>query len=554
MLAMRISKTLGVLAFLLVGCSAETPDAPKVPKTKVDLLLHNAQILTMNDAQPAASAIAITRDTIVAVGGAELMDKYEAANARDLAGRTVIPGFIDSHTHISGQPNHYIDLTDVGSVAEIKKLVAQKAAELGEGQWITGYGWSEDELEEGRRPVRSDLDAAAPNNPVVLTRAGAHSAVSSSVALARAGIDATTPDPDGGIIKRVENGELNGIIRERHELVLDLVPPATDESVRPSFVRNLQALFEKGITSIVQAQDTIEHYVEWQRIYAEHRGELPRAAVQVAYEGAEAMAASGVKSGDGDEHLRVGPIKIFVDGGFTGPAAYTSRPYKGEDEYRGKLNMTEGELRDLIFNAHRDGWQLGIHAIGDAAIDLSVGYLVEALTEYPREDHRHYLNHFTVMPTAETMQAMATHGIAITQQPNFTYTLEGRYVANLDGSRLETNNPLRTPMDHGIHVAISSDILPIGPMVGVYAAVTRKGMSGRVFGADERLTPLEALQGYTNKGAYLTFEEGRKGKLVAGQLADLVVLADNPLEISPDELKEVAVLETYLGGRQVYKR
>ena len=152
------------------------------------------------------------------------------------------------------------------------------------------------------------------------------------------------------------------------------------------------------------------------------------------------------------------------------------------------------------------------------------------------------------------MDDMATHGIAITQQPNFTYTLEGRYVANLDGARLETNNPVRTPMNHGIHVAISSDILPIGPWVGVYAAVTRKGMSGRVFGPGEAITRVEALKAYTSKGAWLTREENIKGVLAPGMLADLIVLSADPLSVPDAELLNIEALETWLGGQRVYAR
>jgi predicted amidohydrolase YtcJ len=158
------------------------------------------------------------------------------------------------------------------------------------------------------------------------------------------------------------------------------------------------------------------------------------------------------------------------------------------------------------------------------------------------------------MPDAQTMDDMAAHGIAITQQPNFTYTLEGRYVANLDGSRLQTNNPLRTPMKHGIHLAISSDILPIGPWVGIYAAVTRKGMSGRVFGPEEAISRVEALKGYTSKGAWLTREEDIKGTLAPGMLADLIILSADPLAIPDEALLDLEVMETWLGGQRVYQK
>jgi len=546
-----------LLALLLCACTPDTDQSTTGPGPAVqhaDVVFTNGHILTLDDNDTVATTLAIAGERILDVGDADLADAYPAERTVDLNGATLMPGFIDSHIHINGRPPHFVDLTEVTSVAEIVELVQAKAAEVGPGHWITGYGWSEDELSEGRRPLIGDLDAAAPGHPVMLTRAGGHSAVFSSAAFELAEVDATTPNPEGGIIERDESGALNGIIRERQNLISVLIPETPAEALRPSLVANLQALFEKGITSIIQAQDTIDYFPEWEAAYAEHRGNLPRASVQLTYEGREAMRAFGRITGDGDAHLRVGPIKIFADGGFTGPAAYTSKPYKGEDEYRGKLNMTEAELKELIRSAHEDGWQLGIHAIGDAAIMLTVDDLIEALDAVPRPDHRHYLNHFTVMPDEATMRDMAAYGIAITQQPNFTYTLEGRYVANLDGARLETNNPLRTPMNHGIHVAISSDILPIGPMVGIYAAVSRRGMSGRVFGAGEAISRIEALKGYTRKGAWLTREEQEKGALMPGMLADLIVLSADPLSVPEADLLNIQVLETWLGGRKVYTR
>ncbi|MBX3707842.1 MAG: amidohydrolase family protein [Pseudomonadales bacterium] len=530
------------------GCS-ERADHAREP---VDLILHNGTILTLDGEGGQGNAIAVRGDRIVAVGDERLLVEYSATQTIDLGNRTLLPGFVDSHIHISGAPARHIDLTDAKSVREIRERVASRAAELGPDEWITGYGWSEDALEEQRRPLRDDLDAAAPDNPVVLTRAGAHSAVASSRALAAAEIDEQTPQPEGGVIEKGPDGRLNGIIRERHGLVTQLVPPATDDELRPSLIANLQALFALGITSIVQAADTIEHYPEWERIYAEHRGALPRASVQVAWAGREAMAAFGRKTGSGDEHLKVGAVKLFVDGGFTGPAAFTRLPYKDQGEYRGALNLPPESIYQVIREAHQDGWQLGIHAIGDAAIELAVEALADVLAESPRDDHRHYLNHFTVMPSTETMALMAGNGIAITQQPNFTYTLEGRYSTYLDGERLETNNPLRTPINHGITLALSSDILPIGPLVGLYAAVTRKGMSGREFGPGERLTMLEALRAYTRTGAWLTREEDQKGSLEPGKLADFIVLSDNPLTVSEDEILALRVLQTWLGGQRVF--
>lgn len=539
-----------VLSLLLTACGEAVVDE----RTEVDLILHNAKVITMDADSSIASVVAIKGTDIVAVGGDEIFDSYKSPDRIGLGGKVLMPGFNDTHTHLRGRPRRHIDLTKTRSIKELKQQVRDKVAEIGTGEWITGYGWSEDVMVEQRRPLRADLDAAAPDNPVLLTRAGGHSAVANSMALRLAEVTVDTPQPESGVIERGEDGELNGVIRERQDIVEQLIPEATFEDVRDDLIRVLEEQFSFGITSFTHATGSIQEYPEWEYIYSHHVGTLPRARIQVYWEGPEAMTAFGKKTGDGNEFLQVGPIKIFVDGGFTGPAAYTKEPYKGESTYRGKLSLTVGELETIIQQAHAAGWQFGIHAIGDAAIELTVDTLAAALDDRPKEDHRDYLNHFTVMPSAETMDKMAEYGIAITQQPNFTYTLDGRYSEYLDGDRLEHNNPLRTPMDHGIRVAISSDILPIGPMVGIYAAVTRKGMSGKVFGEEEALTVMEALRAYTLYGAWLTFEEDRKGSIEPGKLADMIVLDRDILTIDPDHIMDIEVEQTWLGGKLVYER
>ena len=546
-----------LLTSLLVFLSSCRPEqeatAVSVEKIAADLILNNGKIVSVDDTFSIHDTIVVSDGRVVELGDASLLDKYSATTVRDLQGKTLIPGFIDSHTHIRGRPRRYIELSEVGSIAEMQDLIRAKAAELGEGEWITGYGWSEDELAEGRKPLRGDLDIAAPNNPITFTRAGGHSAVVSTLALELANITDETPDPEGGVIERDENGVANGVIRERQEIVGTLVPDSTYEELIASLEINLGDLLAKGITSITDASKRPDEYAMWEELYAKPGVNLPRSAIQFQWFEPEAIAELKARVGDGNEYLKIGPIKIFADGGFTGPAAFTKEPYLNQGDYRGYLNMPEEELVNLINEVHDAGWQMGIHAIGDAAIELVVDTLADALTRNPREDHRSYLNHFSMRPSNATMEKMAQHGIHITQQPNFTYTLEGRYVANLDGWRLEHNNPVRSPMDHGIHVAISSDILPIGPLVGIYAAVTRKGMSGRVFGADEAITIEEAIQGYTIKGAYLGFEEDIKGSLEPGKLADMIVLSKDILTVDPEEIMGIEIEQTYVGGNLVFQ-
>lgn len=538
-----------VLVFAFLGAIAACE-----PPEPVDLLLHNGKIVTVDDAFSIYQAVAVRDGVIVDVGGDDLLSRYEATRTIDLEGKTVLPGFNDTHLHISGDPIRQIDLTETGSVAELQEQVRAKVAELGEGEWITGYGWSEDAFTEQRKPTRADLDEAAPSNPVTLTRAGGHSAVVNSLAFDLAGISKDSPNPDRGILEKDRRGELNGVIRERQDIVGRLVPRATREETRPSFVQHLQDLLELGITSMTQAGVSTRGYEEWETVYSEHGEGLPRASVQIRWGGPEQMEGFGKKTGDGDDRLRVGAVKVFVDGGFTGPSAYTIDEYLSEPGFHGSLDIDEQELLTLVGQAHEMGWQMGFHAIGDAAIKLIVDYFAQTLEASPRDDHRHYLNHFTVRPPPEVMELMAEHGIMITQQPNFTYTLEGRYVEYLQEEHAAHNNPLRSPMDHGVFVALSSDILPIGPMVGIYAAVTRKGASGAVFAPEERLTMEEAIRGYTRNGAYITFEEDIKGTLEPGMLADMIVLSDDLLTIDFEQILDVLIETTIVGGRVVFER
>ena len=551
----RISFLAPLLALLSLGACAQPEEA--------DMLLYNGVVFTSVEDAPLYSAVAVRGETIIAVGGEDLVQRFQAKKVIDLGGRFLMPGFNDSHTHIRAQPGRYMDLTGIKSISELQSALAEKARELGPGEWITGYGWSEDVFPEGRRPFRTDLDAVAPDNPVVLNRAGGHSAVANSMALDLGGLNESSPHPANGVLERGADGLLNGIIRERQDILLKFVPAGTSEELADSLEANLRKNLALGITSLTDATTSFDQYENlWKTVYGRAGDTLPRATVQVhpnlkknGLEQAIAdLTAFGHRMGEGDNQLKVGPLKIYVDGGFTGPAAWTLEPYKSDQTYFGKPAVDLGDMYELLKFGHEHGWQFGIHAIGDRAIVAAVDVLSRLLDESPKADHRHYLNHFTVMPPAETMEIMAKYDIGITQQPNFAYTLEARYAEHLNGARLEHNNPVATPMSHGLRVALSSDILPIGPMVGLYAAVTRKGVSGKVYGEDERISMAQALRAYTYGGAYQHRDEATKGTLEAGKLADMVILSENILAIEPAEIMNVKVEMTIVGGRILYER
>src|ERR1700694_1153654 len=311
-----------------VGASASTH--AQTQNEPADLVLYNGKIVTVDDAFSIRNAIAVKDGRVVAVGGNELATRFIAARAIDLHGRTVLPGFNDTHVHLGGQSRRNIDLIKTKSIAQLKDQVRAKARELGPKEWITGAGWDEFQMTEKRVPVRADLDEAAPNNPVVLTRAGGHSSVGNSKALELADINRATPDPARGLIEPDARGEPNGVIRERADLYRLLVPKDRPEDIRDSLFENVHSQLRLGITSVMVAGTSIDptvagSWAEWEILYRAHGADLPRAAVQIEWPGdaktGEAkLREFGHKTGFGDDRLRIGCIgEMFADGGFTGP-------------------------------------------------------------------------------------------------------------------------------------------------------------------------------------------------------------------------------------------
>jgi predicted amidohydrolase YtcJ len=561
----------GVVLAWLVGLA---PFAAAAPPQTVDLLLTGGKVLTLDPAFSIKSAVAVQDGKIVAVGGEEIAQTYKAARTIDLKGRVLLPGFMDTHLHIIPQARRDVDLAKTTSIVQLQGQVRAKAQELGAGKWVTGMSWDEAIFKEKRNPSRSDLDAAAPDNPVMLVRAGAHSAVFNSAALEIIGVTRDTPQPATGLIEHNAQGEPSGIIRESWEEYAKLIPPLTWSEVRDSYVEKLKELLALGITSVMEASGSIDDepvgkggvaaptalgtFHQLQGVYMQQGADLPRAALYIDYPGAERLKAFPHHTGYGNERLRLGPIgESVVDGGFTGPTAWTLVDYKGMPGFRGKGRYTDAQLQEMVDTSAKLGWQLGLHAIGDAAIVQTVDAYSRALNGIVGvdKDSRWFLCHFTVMPPEATMNTMAHDHIRIAQQPNFTYTLEDRYVATLDDWRTQHTNSVQTPWKkHGLFVAFGSDNLPIGPMVGLYTAVTRKGRSGKVYGAEESVSIQDALRMYTASGPYLTWEEKIKGTLEPGKLADMIVLDSDPLTAPAEALLKTRVDLTVIGGKVVYER
>ena len=568
-----MSKSIRALAIIVAAMSSSAALAEPA-----DMLLFNGKVLTVDKAFSIRSAVAVKDGKIVAVGGDELARRFPDARKVDLHGRTLMPGFIDTHLHVSGLSHRSVEPAKAKSIAEIQQMVAAKARELGPGEWIAGYGWDEALLSDKRVPTRADLDRAAPDNPVILTRAGGHSSVSNSAALKLAGIDASTPEPDGGMIERGPNNEPNGVIRERSDLVSRLVPQDSKEQMRPSYIATLKWLLSLGITTVMEAYTSIDDepegkggigksgpndafssgrhsWAEFRSIYGEMGADLPRMITYIAWPGADRLKAFPYHTGYGDDRLKLGPIgESPYDGGFTGPTAYTKQDYKGLPGFRGKTFYSRDAAREIVATAGSLGWQVGIHAIGDQAIEDMAGVYDEELRAHPRKDHRWFLSHFTMIPSVGTMKMMAANGTWAAAQPNFLYNLEGRYEQTLDGERLQHNNPVAVPLKYGVKMTFGSDNLPIGPMVGLYTAVSRKGPDGKVFGPEEAVSREEAIRLYTEKAAWLGWDEKKKGTLEVGKFADMIVLDQDPLTVPEQDILSIKVDMTIVGGRLVYER
>jgi predicted amidohydrolase YtcJ len=562
---MNTRRTVASLAALILT-------GPAFGKDAADLVLYHGKVLTVDKAFSIKSAIVVKDGKVLAVGDDTLAEQYDAPTRIDLQGRVLMPGFMDNHLHPMTRGKRAIDAESAKSVADIQTMLRAKAKELGPGQWITGFGWAEVNLKENRNLTRKDLDVATPENPVVLTRAGGHSSVGNSLALKAAGITRTTEDPQRGVIEHFEDGEPNGIIRERSDLYMSNVPPDSPESLRPGLVAVMKGLPALGITSMNIASASIADelakpgepqkpirgltFKQLRSIYHDYGDVLPRAAVQITYPGPGLLATYPHKTGYGDDRLRLGAIGEApgVDGGFTGPTAWTTHDYNGQPGFKGRGNYpNDVDLQAIADDVAKSGWQLGLHSIGDAAINQAVRVWIAALNKYPQKDPRWYLAHFTMIPTNETMDAMVKHHILANAQPNFLYTLENRYVETLNGYDLEHNNPVAVPTKRGVFVSFGSDNLPIDPRVGLYAAVTRKGLTGkRVYGAEEAVSIQDAIRMYTYNPTFLTWEETKKGTLEPGKFADFIILDSDPLTIAPEKLLTMHVLQTFIAGKKVY--
>jgi len=531
----------------------------------VNLVLYNGNIYTMDEARPRAQAVAIAGNRIVAVGTDEEMRALLApgGEAVDLRGRTVVPGLTDSHIHFVEYALRLsrIDLAGAESKAEAVRRVAERARRARPGEWLLGGGWDRNLWEGTRFPTRWDLDAVAPANPVALDSKDVHVLWVNSLALELAGISAHTPDPPGGEIERDEAGEPTGILKERaKELVAAVIEPPSLEAIEAALKVGIENAQQAGLVGIHDCEDE-RAFAAFQELL--QRGELGlRVLMHIPVENLEAAIRLGLRTGFGNEMLRLGGVKIFADGTLGSRTAAMLEPYEDEPENRGLVVTPKEELRELVRRAKVAGLGVAIHAIGDRA-NRDVLDVLEAIRRdpsvYPFSKSVDRIEHVQLLHP-DDIPRLARLGVIASMQPIHCTSDMEMARRHWGERRSRWAYAWRSLLDAGTKLAFGSDcpVETFDPLAGIHAAVTRRRADGSPgpegWHPEERIGVEEAVRAYTLGAAYASGEERIKGSISPGKLADLTVLSQDIFAIPPMAILETEVVATVLDGRFVYRR
>jgi predicted amidohydrolase YtcJ len=542
--------TLGA-AGLATGCAPAADGSSVAP----DLVVINGNVLTQDDDNPSAQAFALKDGRFVAVGSTDDVLNLVSANTQviDAAGGTVIPGFIDAHSHPSGAGLNALKNvnTNLGSIARIQDALSGRARQTPAGEWIVGYMYDDTKQEEGRPLNRRDLDEVSTEHPIVVGHRGGHTGVYNSRAFELAGVTASTPDPFGGEFER-EGGELTGKVAERARSVFDVPSNSTREERAAGVAAICREMNAAGLTSVHSAGTGPADYRAYQDAY--QAGDLSFRMTAMA-RGASfpALLEAGIRSGFGDDWLRIGAVKFAADGSASERTMAMSTPYEGRPDDFGILTMTQEQVHEVVEEAHRAGWQIAIHANGDVAIDMVLNAYERAQRQWPRQDTRHRIEHCSLV-NPSLLQRIAEGGYI--PAPFYTYAhYHGEKWVEYGEEKMEWMFAHKSFLDYGIWVAPASDHQPgpYEPLMALQSMVTRKDFGGRVWGPSQRITLDQALKICTLHGAYASFEENAKGSITAGKLGDFVILAEDPHDVDPDRIKEIRLVRTVVGGRTVYE-
>jgi predicted amidohydrolase YtcJ len=513
-----------------------------------------------------ASSMAVRDGRILAVGRDD--DLARCASTRtlvaDLHGKTVLPGLIDIHTHaLQWAKSIVMGLIDAGypavkSIQEVTEAVRDRVTKTNHGVWVVGVNWDDAKLAEHRYITRHDLDTVAPDNPVVLTHGSGHLLAANSAALKLAGITRDTPDPQGGVIEHDPSGEPTGVLKdEAMSLVTKFSPASSPETNERAAKLVSEKAGEVGLTTIhdIEPLETIRGYQD-----AFAKGDLhirvQFAPIVNSVADADKLSAMGTHTGFGNEYLRFGAVKMFADGGM---GARTIAIYPpgviGEPENIGVLRWRPEQMLAAQTTLAKAGWQLETHAIGDRAIDETLDSYAAVMQKLGLEDPRLRIVHCGISTPAIQKRLKELH-VLVDGNPPFIYWI-GSWFTKYGPERVRWAYPAKSYIENGIIEGAGSDVAvtPISPWWGIWSAVVRRELqSGQILAPEERITVEQALTLYTRNGAYAGFEEHEKGSLQSGKLADFIVIDRDVLSVPADELKDVQVLQTYVGGKLVYDR
>ena len=529
---------------------------------QVDLLLTNARIHTMSDAQPHAGSLAVLNGRVVA-----LDEDVPAARAVDLGGRTVVPGFHDAHNHMamSGMRLREIDLSSsaIRTLDELYDAVKRAAAEIGPGEWIVGSGYDQNKL-GGEHPARARLDEIAPRHLVWLKHTSGHMCVVGGAVLDAADLDAV---PEGGVVVRDDAGVPTGLLLEQaQELVQRMVKPYSTGVLTECIAAASQQYAAEGLVAVTECGigggwvgNSPVEAAAYQRALTEGRLRQRVTLMPVSDalheversedEGPAYGMDLGLRTGFGGDRLRLGAMKVFSDGSLIGHTAAMFEPFANSPGNAGFLQDDVESLRDMILGAHLAGWQVATHAIGDRAVSTVIDIYSEVLAEYPRDDHRHRIEHCGVC-RPDDVARIAALGLVPTPQ--------GRFITEIGDGMIEALGPVRTAwcyrgqsfLDAGVTLTGSSDrpVVLGAPLLGIQAMVTRRTSGGQLLAPDEAVSAYDALRAYTLGSAYASFLDDVSGSLEVGKYADLVVLGTDPLAADPETIAEISVEASMLAG------